>query len=134
MKRRLINWLPRPACSCAVVGVVVLLYFVASYALFCGFTTYRVFTVSCGYLQVGLLSPDGKDMPLRLQDNTEDLGTTTVLRLEADVNEFVFTNVDTEPVASLLRDFSAPVKMTVEGQTDDQLVFLFANDSDPFNR
>lgn len=39
-----------------------------------------------------------------------------------------------EPVPSLLRDFSAPVKMTVEGQTDEQLVFLFANDSDPFNR
>ena len=35
---------------------------------------------------------------------------------------------------SLLRDFSAPVKMTVEGQSDDDLVFLFANDSDPFNR
>lgn len=35
---------------------------------------------------------------------------------------------------SLLRNFSAPVKMTVEGQTDEQLLFLFANDTDPFNR
>ena len=39
-----------------------------------------------------------------------------------------------EPVASILRDFSAPVKLNVEGQTDEQLLFLFAHDSDPFNR
>ena len=44
------------------------------------------------------------------------------------------SGVEVEPVPSLLRDFSAPVKMTVEGQTDEQLVFLFANDTDPFNR
>jgi hypothetical protein len=42
--------------------------------------------------------------------------------------------VPSRPVPSLLRDFSAPVKMTVEGQSDDDLVFMFANDSDPFNR
>ncbi|GAX81576.1 hypothetical protein CEUSTIGMA_g9004.t1 [Chlamydomonas eustigma] len=39
-----------------------------------------------------------------------------------------------EPVPSILRDFSAPVKLNVEGQSDEHLLFLFANDSDPFNR
>lgn len=39
-----------------------------------------------------------------------------------------------EPVPSLLRGFSAPVKLVVEGQTDDQLRLMFAHDSDPFNR
>lgn len=39
-----------------------------------------------------------------------------------------------KPVASLLRGFSAPVKMAVEGQTDEDLLFLLAHDSDPFNR
>ena len=35
---------------------------------------------------------------------------------------------------SLLRGFSAPVKLVVEGQTDDHLKLMFANDSDSFNR
>ncbi len=30
---------------------------------------------------------------------------------------------------SLLRNFSAPVKLTVEGQTDEDLVFLLARDT-----
>eukprot|EP00983_Pelagomonas_calceolata_P070791 1150931-Pelagomonas_calceolata.AAC.5 len=37
-------------------------------------------------------------------------------------------------VPSILRGFSAPVRMTVEGQTDEHLQFLLANDSDEFNR
>lgn len=86
-------------------------------------------------VRVGLLGPDGKDLPLRLQGREgEDLGTETVLRCDQATNTFVFTDVPSRPVPSLLRDFSAPVKMAVDGQTDDDLVFLFANDSDPFNR
>ncbi|KAI8468066.1 MAG: hypothetical protein J3K34DRAFT_523265 [Monoraphidium minutum] len=85
-------------------------------------------------LKVGLLGPDGKDLPLKLQGSAEQLGTTTVLRVDAETNTFVFEGVPSEPVPSLLRDFSAPVKMVVEGQSDEQLVFLFANDSDEFNR
>ncbi|GBF99642.1 peptidase M1 family [Raphidocelis subcapitata] len=85
-------------------------------------------------IKVGLLGPDGRDLPLRLQGSDEELGTTTVLRCDKETCTYVFTGVPSEPVPSLLRDFSAPVKVTVEGQTDDQLVFLFANDSDPFNR
>lgn len=46
----------------------------------------------------------------------------------------MFTNVAAAPVPSLLRDFSAPVKMTVEGQSEEQLMLMFAHDSDPFNR
>jgi aminopeptidase N len=37
-------------------------------------------------------------------------------------------------VPSLLRGFSAPVKLVVQGQTDDHLRLMFAHDSDPFNR
>jgi len=86
-------------------------------------------------VKVGLLGPDGAELPLRLQGQEgQELGTSTVLRCDKDTHDFVFTGVEVEPVPSLLRDFSAPVKMTVEGQTDEQLVFLFANDTDPFNR
>jgi aminopeptidase N len=57
-----------------------------------------------------------------------------VLKLEQAEQTFVFTGVPVRPVPSLLRDFSAPVKMAVEGQSTEDLIFLFAHDSDPFNR
>ena len=38
-----------------------------------------------------------------------------------------------EPVLSLLRGFSAPVKVKIE-LTDDERLFLMANDTDEFNR
>ncbi len=62
--------------------------------------------------------------------------TTKVLRLDQESQTFTFTNlpVETPPVLSALRGFSAPVKLTIEGQSDEQLLFMFANDSDPFNR
>ena len=45
----------------------------------------------------------------------------------------VFDAVAEEPVPSLLRDFSAPVKLDL-GLTDAQRMRLLAQDSDPFNR
>jgi aminopeptidase N len=46
----------------------------------------------------------------------------------------VFTGVPARPVPSFLRGFSAPVKLDVRGQTDGDLTFLMAHDSDAFNR
>lgn len=54
---------------------------------------------------------------------------STVLRVDQEQQEFVFTDIASEPVPSLLRDFSAPVKMEVKGQTDDDLIFLLAHDT-----
>lgn len=45
----------------------------------------------------------------------------------------LFTDVDERPTPSLLRDFSAPVKLTSPLKEKD-LLFLMANDTDPFNR
>ncbi|GFR41652.1 hypothetical protein Agub_g2389 [Astrephomene gubernaculifera] len=91
-------------------------------------------------IKLGLLGPDGglgSDMPLRLQGadgSVTDLGSTGVLRFETTEATFTFLDVPSEPVPSLLRGFSAPVKMEVEGQSEAQLLFLLAHDSDPFNR
>ena len=54
---------------------------------------------------------------------------STVLRVDQEQQEFVFEDVPSEPVPSLLRDFSAPAKMEVKGQTDDDLIFLLAHDT-----
>lgn len=83
-------------------------------------------------LSIALLGPDGKALPLRLEG--KDLGSSTVLRIDAAEKKYVFENVSARPVPSLLRNFSAPVKMEVVGQSGDDLTFLLAHDSDLFNR
>ena len=85
-------------------------------------------------VRVSLLGTDGAPVTLKLAGGQEDLGTETVLRVTEAVQEFTFEGVSARPVPSLLRGFSAPVKMAIQGQTDEDLIFLLAHDSDPFNR
>ena len=73
-------------------------------------------------LAVGLLDAKGKD-----------LIKTQILMLTKADQEFVFDRIKAEPVPSLLRNFSAPVRLNF-AYSDDQLLFLMAHDSDAFNR
>ncbi len=84
---------------------------------------------------VGLLGKDGKDMALKLEGETEgrsDAGTK-ILQLREPEETFVFTDIPEEPVPSVLRHFSAPVKVSLD-LSREELLFLMANDSDEFNR
>lgn len=69
-----------------------------------------------------------------LQDSTEAKATTIVLELDKAEDTFVFEDVPEKPVPSMLRDFSAPVKLTIDGETDEDLLLMLAHDSDPVNR
>ncbi|MBI1273634.1 MAG: aminopeptidase N [Alphaproteobacteria bacterium] len=71
---------------------------------------------------VGLLDSEGRDM-----------GGTHVLQLRAPVERFSFTKVPEKPVLSLLRGFSAPVRLEYN-YSDEDLLFLLAHDSDAFSR
>ncbi len=71
---------------------------------------------------VGLLDRSGKDL----------IGTR-VLSLKKPSETFVFQNIKNKPVLSLLRDFSAPVRLNY-AFTNEELLFLLAHDSDPFSR
>jgi aminopeptidase N len=82
---------------------------------------------------LGLVLPDGRDAALRLAGETEAAGTTRVLSLTEPTQTFVFEAIPAAPVASLLRDFSAPVMLELD-QTDAELAHLMAHDSDAFNR
>jgi aminopeptidase N len=82
---------------------------------------------------LGLVLPDGSDAALKLAGETAAGGTTRVLSLTETTQTFVFENVPAAPVASLLRDFSAPVLLELE-QADTELAHLMAHDSDAFNR
>ncbi|NOR50828.1 MAG: aminopeptidase N [Desulfuromonadales bacterium] len=84
-------------------------------------------------LQVGLLGPDGRDLPLQLIGEVKPQGCSRTLKVTQLEQFFTFINVQVAPVPSLLRDFSAPVKVRYPYQRSE-LAFLLANDSDAFNR
>jgi aminopeptidase N len=56
---------------------------------------------------------------------------TEVLNVTKPKQTFVFDNMEKEPVPSLLRGFSAPVKIFYD-YSDNDLAFLMANDDDAF--
>lgn len=82
---------------------------------------------------VGLLGPDGQDLPLRLEGEPEAVPGTRTLELREEEQTFTFLEILANPVPSVLRGFSAPVVLTIE-QTSEELAFLMAHDSDAFNR
>jgi aminopeptidase N len=84
-------------------------------------------------LAIGLVSPDGKDVPLQLQGETKSDGTDRVLSVKQPEERFVFVNVTSKPVPSLARRFSAPAIVKFD-YSEAQLTQLMAHDSDPFNR
>lgn len=84
-------------------------------------------------LSVGLLASDGHELPLRLEGESAPGATTRVLELREAVHTFHFVDVPMRPVPSLLRGFSAPVKL-ISAETDEDLCLRLAYDSDDFNR
>jgi aminopeptidase N len=88
--------------------------------------------------EVGLLGPDGEDLPLRLKDD-EAQGKevspvySRVLEFSKAEESFVFVDVKAPPVPSLLRNFSAPVIVQYP-YSEEELAHLSAHDSDAFNR
>ncbi|MBV8618692.1 MAG: aminopeptidase N [Curvibacter sp.] len=84
-------------------------------------------------VNLGLLSEDGRELPLQLAHWSQaETGTRTFVLTEAS-ETLTFINVDSAPVPSILRDFSAPVVLD-HAYTDAELLTLLAHDSDPFNR
>ena len=81
-------------------------------------------------LVVGLLDSHGRDMPL---ERPECRKRPELLEVREKQQTFEFHNLAEAPVPSLLRGFSAPVKLDYP-YSDAELVFLMAHDSDGFNR
>ena len=71
---------------------------------------------------MGLLAADGRT-----------LAADRLLVLEQAEQSWSFDDVDAPPVPSLLRGFSAPVRLD-DGLGDAERLVLLAHDSDPFNR
>ena len=81
---------------------------------------------------LGLLDGNGQELPTKLEGETEALTGTRVVLANRTETKFTFVEVASPPVPSLLRGFSAPVKLS--GLSRDRLQFLAAHDTDPFAR
>lgn len=85
-------------------------------------------------LQIGLLDKDGSDLILELDGDAATMASThKILEMENETETFTFLNVKNKPLLSLNRGFTSPVKIHLQ-QTNDDLAFIFAHDSDEFNR
>lgn len=68
----------------------------------------------------------------------KEVVSTTVLDLKEDTQTFTFENLEGDVIPSLLRGFSAPIKLVAKDANNDDesatTTFLAANDTDGFNR
>ena len=79
-------------------------------------------------IKLALVGADGEDLALNRQGDQ-----SMVFSLYDQSQTLVFENIQQPPVPSLLRGFSAPIKLNYQ-YTNDELAHLIANDSDGFNR
>jgi aminopeptidase N len=84
-------------------------------------------------LELGLLDAQGRALPLRLQGEAQAAGSNRVLAITGAEQTFTFVDIAEPPLPSLLRGFSAPVKLHFP-YSRDQLMYLMQHDSDGFNR
>jgi len=85
-------------------------------------------------LALGLLDQQGMPLLLQLEGEEQPYDDfTRVLTINEAKQSFTFVNLEEKPVPSLLRGFSAPVKLNIE-RSNAELEFLMAHDSDSFNR
>ncbi|HBF61350.1 MAG TPA: aminopeptidase N [Methyloceanibacter sp.] len=81
-------------------------------------------------LKVGLIGANGDELPLKLDGEIVPDG---LLELTEREQVFEFEDIPAPPTPSILRDFSAPVRVTTSLKPE-QIEFLMIHDSDPFNR
>ena len=80
---------------------------------------------------VGLINKDGAKAPCKLQGST--LTDEVILQPTQAEQNFVFEGLKEQPIISILRGFSAPVKLVME-RSLEELAFLLSFDTDTFNR
>ncbi|MDH1075964.1 aminopeptidase N [Pseudomonas nitroreducens] len=84
-------------------------------------------------VQMGLIDKLGNALSLRLKGEEHAHGSDRVLQVTEAEQSFTFVGLAEKPLPSLLRGFSAPVKLSFPYDRD-QLMFLMQFDEDGFNR
>ncbi len=83
-------------------------------------------------VRVALFAQDGTRVPLRLEGESHPV-EEHVLEFDSQERLFVFTNVASQPVISLARDFSAPVQLHFD-YSPGELALLLRHESEGYDR
>lgn len=83
-------------------------------------------------VEIGLIGRTGEAVGIRL-DGEASGASDRILEIRERETVFTFQDIDHPPVPSLLRGFSAPVRLEFP-YTDEDLAFLMMHDTDAFNR
>jgi aminopeptidase N len=83
-------------------------------------------------LAIGFLASDGSEMNLG-HDALREVDGLKFLEIRKSEETFSFTGVQSKPTLSLNRNFSAPI-LTLLERSNDELLFLLANDTDAYAR
>ena len=81
---------------------------------------------------VGLINKAGETLNCQL-NSAVTASDQVILQLTEAEQSFVFENLTEQPIVSILRGFSAPVKLVME-RSLEELAFLLSYDPDTFNR
>lgn len=102
------------------------------------------YDADAGVFSLTLQQESKSDKPLHIpvsvglidKESGDEVVSTQVLNLKEASQTFVFKDLKGDVVPSILRDFSAPVKLVpASGEVDESsLAFLAADDTDGFNR
>ncbi len=84
-------------------------------------------------IKLGLVDREYGDLPLAATDASAEELKAGVFTLAAAHRDITFHNATRRPALSLLRGFSAPVRVE-DDLTETDLIALLERDSDPFNR
>ncbi len=83
---------------------------------------------------IGLLnSQTGEELPINSDQTSLNTEGQVLIHLRKQQERFQFKNVNSKPILSLNRQFSAPIHLDWKTSFED-LLFLMKFDSDPFNR
>ena len=83
-------------------------------------------------IKLGFLDAKGSPMPILMQGATYS-ALEVIVELKKQQQTFTFSQLPEKPIVSLLRGFSAPVKLTLN-RSLEELAFLLSHDPDAFNR
>ncbi len=84
-------------------------------------------------IRTAVLDGEGRALPLRLAGEQGEASLERVLLLEKGEQTWTFSDIPDGAVPSLLRGFSASVKLDTD-YGEHELAFLMGHDTDPFNR
>ncbi len=82
-------------------------------------------------IQIALLNQDGTRAPITSDTGNNVSDNEMLIELTRQKQSVTFHNIDSKPIPSLLRGFSAPIILE-DPESEDEMYFIMANDDDAY--